>query len=171
MVMNINRSRLRLGRTSQETACSIIETLISSSHTPTAVIAQLAELLIPAATTSNAPAAEIATARRILSAIQQRHPAILQNSGKRLIENEEGLKDQIEQLMISLSIVRFICAACRLLTSPCRQPTDACISCLFVSLSNRCKLQGLGTRPRINKCRCTCPSAILKGSYSVTQYG
>jgi predicted transcriptional regulator len=43
----------------------------------------------------------------MLTTIQQRHPSILQEVAEEVISDAEDVKDAVEQLIISLSMVRF----------------------------------------------------------------
>lgn len=100
-----------LGRLSEDKSSTILESLISNSNTPSVIISAVTILLISLAINSETPAAQVTTARVLLSLINQRYPAILKNASKQIVEgddneeDEEEVKEKIEQLTISLSIV------------------------------------------------------------------
>ncbi|TFK71529.1 hypothetical protein BDN72DRAFT_432062 [Pluteus cervinus] len=95
-------------RLSEDKSSTILESLISNPNTPSIIISTATTLLISLAINSEVPATQVATARVLLSLVQQRYPVILQNAGKQLVEDgddeDDEVKEKIEQLTISLSI-------------------------------------------------------------------
>ncbi|TFK24886.1 hypothetical protein FA15DRAFT_669091 [Coprinopsis marcescibilis] len=77
-----------------------LEDLVATSAVPEAALVRLATLLIKKATAAESSLSE----RRLLGIVQQRHPAVVQHVTKEIIEEDEDLKDAIEQLVLSLSI-------------------------------------------------------------------
>ena len=86
---------------------TLLEEFIATSTMPSAVIVALTTSLMTNVLNPTSETQIIMTARRLLSLIQPRHPLVLQKVAKTLSEANEAVNDTVEQLIISLSMVRF----------------------------------------------------------------
>lgn len=93
-------------RLEDEKALSLLEAIISVPNLPALVINQSASMLLAVSATNKITPAST-SARRLLSIIQQRHPLTLQEAAQLLIEQDETLREAVEQLILSLSVVWF----------------------------------------------------------------
>jgi U3 small nucleolar RNA-associated protein 10 len=82
------------------------ETIISSTNVPAIIVRHVTNVLIKQVVWPEVPAVDVSGARRLLSNIQQRHPALLQKAADELIAQEHELKEAIEELIISFATVR-----------------------------------------------------------------
>jgi U3 small nucleolar RNA-associated protein 10 len=92
-------------RLPEDTTLDTLQSLLTSTKVPNAIIHPLAVLLIDAVVSSE-ETIDTALHRAMLSTIQQRHPTVLQKAAEGVISDDEDLKDAVEQLIISLSMVR-----------------------------------------------------------------
>ncbi|KAG6909155.1 hypothetical protein DXG01_001782 [Tephrocybe rancida] len=88
----------------EDRAVSALEALIATSKIPQAVIRQATAQLIQSILTENVPS-EATTARRLLAAIQQRHPVAFQESMDNVTQEEDVEQEIVNQLRISLTVV------------------------------------------------------------------
>jgi U3 small nucleolar RNA-associated protein 10 len=65
-------------------------------------------MLLVDAVVASEDTADTTPHRAMLTTIQQRYPPILQEVAEEVISDGEDVKDTIEQLIISLSMVRFM---------------------------------------------------------------
>jgi U3 small nucleolar RNA-associated protein 10 len=86
-------------------ALASLQSILTSSNVPSAITHRLAMLLIDADVSSE-DTVDTTSHRALLSRIQQRHPSILQEVAEEVISDRENVKDAVEQLIISLSMVR-----------------------------------------------------------------
>ena len=102
------RQRLTLlHRLADEPASSLLESIIAISDIPTAVINRCAKNLIDVIIAEEVPASSI-VARRLLVTIQQRYPSALSEAMEVFCQQNEAVKDSMDQLLISLSVVGHI---------------------------------------------------------------
>ncbi|KAF9468309.1 hypothetical protein BDZ94DRAFT_1246474 [Collybia nuda] len=94
-------------RLEDEHASSLLETIISTSNLPPLVVNQLASLLLSTSLLTKITSAST-TARRLLFIFQQRHPLALQEAAETLTQQDETLKESVEQLIVSLAVVQGI---------------------------------------------------------------
>ncbi|KAF8901036.1 armadillo-type protein [Gymnopilus junonius] len=89
---------------------TLLEHIIATNTIPPSVIEVLTFTLISAGIKPEEPQTSL-TARRLLFLIKQRYPDILQKGVERFEEEEDDLKDAIEQLVMSLSTLGQISAS------------------------------------------------------------
>lgn len=93
-------------RLSEETTSSFVESIVAAPRMPSIVVHRITFSFVQyAIAPTNGPSSEISFARRLLSNIQQRHPAVFQQVTEDLVSTEPSTKDGVEQLIISLSLV------------------------------------------------------------------
>ena len=98
---------LRLG---DSLSLEVLETLIATSTVPLSVVEILTTELLGIAAKPDCEAQNLLLARRLLSFIQQRHPILLRKAAETLCDNDnESLKDAVEQQIISISTVTWFC--------------------------------------------------------------
>lgn len=95
---------LTIRRLSDQRAVALLESIISTPAIPPPVVERAANLLIKEALSQELPE-KASAARSLLSVIQQRHPDVFQRMTKAEQEEDEGLKQAIDQLTLSLSFV------------------------------------------------------------------
>jgi hypothetical protein len=89
-------------------SCDFIESMITAKNVPRSIIYRATTILFNRVlSTEENSSSDTTTARRLLSQIQQRHPAILENVAEELREAGESSQEAVEQIVISLSIVSF----------------------------------------------------------------
>lgn len=95
---------LRLG---DSLGLEVLETLIATSTVPLSVLEILTTELLGIAAKPDCEAQNLLLARRLLSLIQQRHPILLRKAAETLCgdDDDEALKDAVEQQIISISTV------------------------------------------------------------------
>lgn len=94
--------KVRLG---DEDALSLLESIITAPQVPIVAIRRSANTLISYAISDKAPV-QMSTAHRLLTTIKQRHPAAFNKAADALCEEDKDIKASVEQLIISLSVVR-----------------------------------------------------------------
>jgi hypothetical protein len=88
----------------EPTGFSVLNTLASSSDTPTSVLKAITNTLILRALKSDSsPNKDL---HRLLASLQQRHPELVQDVSRSFIEEDEDQQEAIQQLVLSLSVVR-----------------------------------------------------------------
>ncbi|KAF8966928.1 armadillo-type protein [Flammula alnicola] len=87
---------------------TLLEAIIATPTTPLSVIEILITSLLNIAVKPEAETQSLLISRHLLSLIQQRHPNLLQKSTEALSEDDESVKEAIEQLIISLSTVGLV---------------------------------------------------------------
>ncbi|CAA7262090.1 unnamed protein product [Cyclocybe aegerita] len=92
-------------RLNDETAVSLLEALIAMPSISLAVIEALTSTLLLISIKQDNGTETIVTARRLLSFVQQRYPAVLQRIADGLSEDEESIPLAMGQLVISLSTI------------------------------------------------------------------
>ncbi|KAG6836982.1 hypothetical protein H0H93_016935 [Arthromyces matolae] len=90
-----------VSRLDEDNAVSVLESLIATPKIPQAIIRRLTLTLIR----SIIAAGDGTVARRLLSAIQQRHPATFQGSMDAVVQDGEFEQENVDQLRISLAVV------------------------------------------------------------------
>jgi predicted transcriptional regulator len=91
-------------RLEDDRASSILEAIITAPKVPTIVVKQSATMLLSISVATEITVAS-ASARRLLSIVQQRYPSALQEAAEVLASQDEALKESVEQLIVSLSVV------------------------------------------------------------------
>jgi U3 small nucleolar RNA-associated protein 10 len=89
-------------RISEPSVSELLENLIASPGVPDAVLTQLTSSLIHCATADSSSFAS----RRLLAIVYQRHSSTAQKVAKEIIEHDKDLTEPVEQLILSLSVVR-----------------------------------------------------------------
>ncbi|KAG6888637.1 hypothetical protein C0992_007989 [Termitomyces sp. T32_za158] len=88
----------------EESPVSIIDSLLTTPKIPRIVI-QRASLQLVRFVISTDAISEATAARRLLAAIQQRHPVIFQESMDAIIQGDDVEQETVDQLRISLTVV------------------------------------------------------------------
>ncbi|KAF9553866.1 hypothetical protein CPC08DRAFT_672807 [Agrocybe pediades] len=83
----------------------LLEAIIAAQSTPALVIETLATSLLKTAVGTDADSNVTLSARRLLAQVRQRQPDLLEKALESYAEEEESLKDALEQLSISLSTI------------------------------------------------------------------
>jgi hypothetical protein len=91
-----------------------LESVIATPALPPAIIDSLSSQLIKIAVKSEDETDKHIVARRLLSLIHQRYPHSLRSAANLLSNEDESLKEALDQLVITLSIVRLFIATFRL---------------------------------------------------------
>jgi hypothetical protein len=91
-------------RLPEEPARAALRSVLTSGATPRMIVRRLTTLLIDAVVNADEDA-DVASYRALLSAIQQRYPAVLQGVAEHVVSARADAKDAVEQLVISLSVV------------------------------------------------------------------
>jgi U3 small nucleolar RNA-associated protein 10 len=94
-------------RLADENSISLLEGLITAPQVPIIVIRQSANMLIKCAISEEA-LPEATSACRLLSIIKQRHPTAFSQAADAVCEEDEDVRASVEQLIISLSVVRYL---------------------------------------------------------------
>jgi hypothetical protein len=89
----------------EATALSFVQLLTTSNSVPLIVVRRTVTMLMRQMISAQDSPASPAI-RQILSAVHQRHPITLQKVGAALIQEGDDMKEQVEPLLISLSMVR-----------------------------------------------------------------
>jgi U3 small nucleolar RNA-associated protein 10 len=84
---------------------SLLESIIATPSTPIDTVATLTVHLMTVSVNAEIDSQNQLTSRRLLALVQQRHPAILASCADATMESDESLKEAVEQLVISLSVV------------------------------------------------------------------
>ena len=88
----------------ESTGFSLLNALASSSNTPTSVLKTITNSLIHRALKSDSsPKRDL---HHLLGSLQQRHPELVQDVSRSFIEEDEDQEEAIQQLVLSLSVVR-----------------------------------------------------------------
>jgi U3 small nucleolar RNA-associated protein 10 len=82
-----------------------METIIVLNNVPEAIFAKLASLLMKDVTSSESAEPTTFGARRLLSLVHQRYPSAISSAAADLCRQDETIKIQIEQLILSFSTV------------------------------------------------------------------
>ena len=82
-----------------------METIIVLNNVPEAIFAQLASLLMKDVNSSESAGSTTPGARRLLSLVHQRHPSAILSAANDFCQQDEIIKSQIEQLILSFSTV------------------------------------------------------------------
>ncbi|KAF4611649.1 hypothetical protein D9613_003824 [Agrocybe pediades] len=82
-----------------------LEATVAAQSTPAPVIETLATSLLKTAVGTDADSNVTLSARRLLAQVRQRQPDLLEKALESYAEEEESLKDALEQLSISLSTI------------------------------------------------------------------
>ena len=88
----------------EATAVSFVQSLTTSNNVPLIVIRRTVTMLMRQILSAQDSSAS-PVIRQILSAVHQRHPVTLQKIGAALIQEGDGMKEQVEPLLVSLSMV------------------------------------------------------------------
>ncbi|KAK0237018.1 armadillo-type protein [Armillaria nabsnona] len=88
----------------EDTAFGLLETILMSSNTPDIIVGRLSEHLIKLAVSETESSNTILVARRLLSHIHQRYPAILHSVSEEMAQDDEELKTSLDNLVMSLSM-------------------------------------------------------------------
>jgi hypothetical protein len=99
-------------------ALTTTQSILTSSNVPSIIIRHLSKLLVEAVV-SFEDTADTTPHRAMLTTIQQRYPLILQEVTEEVISDGEEVKDTVEQLIISLPMVRFMIFKTRITVDPC----------------------------------------------------
>ncbi|KAJ3515006.1 hypothetical protein NLJ89_g2035 [Agrocybe chaxingu] len=91
-------------RLNDKTSVSLLEALIAVPSVPLAVIEALTSTLLFVSIESSNATETIVTARRLLSFVQQRYPAVLRRIADGLSE-DESVQRAMDQLVIALSVI------------------------------------------------------------------
>lgn len=97
-------------RISEPPVLEFVENLTASPGVPEAVLTRLTSSLIRSATSDPSSF----TSRRLLAILHQRQSSTVQKAAKEIIEEDEDLKEPVEQLILSLSVVSL--TACKRVT-------------------------------------------------------
>lgn len=97
-----------LNRLEEERPLLFLGTLVtaSSPSAPSSVLRQLTTLLIHESL-SDASSSLKSRARAFLLSLRQRHPSAFESAVQNVIEDDEAVKDDIERLLVELSVVSF----------------------------------------------------------------
>lgn len=87
------------------TAVTLLEGIISMTNSPHSVIKISTVNLLSISTKHDADTQTLLVSRRLLYLIQQRHPGIFGKSVDEICEHDESVKEAVEQLLISLTMV------------------------------------------------------------------
>ncbi|KAK0476138.1 hypothetical protein IW261DRAFT_1643515 [Armillaria novae-zelandiae] len=87
-----------------DTAFGLLETIIMSSNSPDIIIGRLSERLIKLAVSETESSNTVLVARRLLSHVHQRYPAILHSVSEEMVQDAEELKASLDNLLMSLSM-------------------------------------------------------------------
>ncbi|KAK0216141.1 armadillo-type protein [Armillaria fumosa] len=91
-------------RLDEDTAFGLLETIIMSSNSPDIIIGRLSERLIKLAVSETESSNTVLVARRLLSHVHQRYPAILHSVSEEMAQDDEELKTSLDNLVMSLSM-------------------------------------------------------------------
>ncbi|TFK37695.1 hypothetical protein BDQ12DRAFT_685121 [Crucibulum laeve] len=91
-------------RLADDTTTSLLEALLVTSNVPAAIIEHATKSLLKQVLSSDTLASVVLTARRLLSIIHQRYPAILNDVAERESKADASVQASVEQLLISLSV-------------------------------------------------------------------
>ena len=105
---NFGCARKRVLINSRLEDTSILETMIATPSTPIDTVATLTIHLMTISVNAATDSQNQLTSRRLLALVQQRHPAILASCADATIEANESLTEEVEQLVISLSVVSIL---------------------------------------------------------------
>jgi hypothetical protein len=94
-----------LFRLCDETTFSLVQLLVTSSS-PQVILRQTVTMLMRRILSAQDVSPDVPSIRQLLSSIHQRHPVVLQKVGESLVLEGDEMKVPVEQLLISLSIVR-----------------------------------------------------------------
>jgi len=82
-----------------------MEAIIVLNNVPEAIFARLASLLMRDVTSSESDGSTTFEARRLLSLVHQRYPSAISSAADDFCQQDETIKIQIEQLILSFSTV------------------------------------------------------------------
>lgn len=102
-LLSLVSSSLFLYSIEQSAAFSILDTLVSSGNIPNDVLKSITTGSIGAALKSNSP--PTTNLHRLLASLQQRHPDIVEGTSRLSMNENEGQEEDIERLLLSLSVV------------------------------------------------------------------
>jgi len=97
---------LRSFRLETSASSEILEAIIATQSSPASVIETLTASLLKNAINADDDNNVTITTRRLLAQVRQRQPQLLENAVESCAQEDESLKDALEQLIISLSTVR-----------------------------------------------------------------
>ena len=83
---------------------SLMLAVLTYQDTPTSALQQITELVLEYALSSDSPQIEM---RPVLSALHQRHPAILNSVSQKIIQNDNSAQSSLRELLVSLSLVSY----------------------------------------------------------------
>jgi U3 small nucleolar RNA-associated protein 10 len=93
-----------IGRLSETSAYDSASSLLASSCVPSVVIHSTARVLLYNSVSGDASNCS-EQIRTLLSQVRQRHPDIVEQVSQELIKEDDDLKEKIEQLVLSMSLV------------------------------------------------------------------
>ncbi|KAF9526013.1 hypothetical protein CPB83DRAFT_877003 [Crepidotus variabilis] len=95
-------------RLHDQTSQALLETFISATNLPNVLVEDLTTRLLEFAVQPEPAAEFILAARRLLSLIHQRFPEVLRLAADALVEEDDSMKDTVEQLTFSLNTVNLV---------------------------------------------------------------
>jgi U3 small nucleolar RNA-associated protein 10 len=93
-----------VGRLSEPSAYESASSLLASPCVPSVVIHSTARVLLYNSVSGDASNSS-EQMRTLLSQVRQRHPDVVEQVSQEIIEEDDDLKEKVEQLILSLSLV------------------------------------------------------------------
>ncbi|TFY70773.1 hypothetical protein EVG20_g2223 [Dentipellis fragilis] len=85
-------------------ATTLLNALLVAPETPSSLLKQIATVSVDRSISTESSTSEKAVLRRLLSSLYQRHPVVLQDVTQKMIEENEDVRDAVEELSVSLTV-------------------------------------------------------------------
>ncbi|KAA1474189.1 hypothetical protein DENSPDRAFT_781033 [Dentipellis sp. KUC8613] len=85
-------------------AMTLLDALLIAPKTPSSVLKQIATVSVDRSISAESSTSQKAVLRGLLSSLYQRHPIVFQDITQKMIEENEDLREAVEELSVSLTV-------------------------------------------------------------------